>query len=429
MSVVDSDSEVRILRPSAKRQRWLVLEPQSPPEPPRPAAPAFASEPQSAAATAVASAVSVASGPLPAITSPVNSLRSEGISNRPIIVSVAAPPVAAPPLPHVHGRANPLLRLLTALRMRIGLPAWLVSLVLHLTALILLGLWTIPPRDSTPQTLIVAISQPESEALEALPEIIFTPPPETYEEVAIDAPATSLTELQTTAEAAAASAGGANAIEDVAFEAANPSDILGAGGAAMRTIGSGAAYSAEFFGVKAKGRRFVFIVDASGSMQGEKFIHAKEELMYAVRRLDKSQSFYVIFFNSGTYRMFEDNDTPPEERPIAASTANIRRLAQWLKGVEAQTQTNPLQAVQHALEVRPDAIYILSDGEFTDGGMTEQFLATENILDDPVDGPRPRVVIHTIGFYSKAGEPALQAIAKAYGGVYRFIGAPMARRR
>lgn len=424
MSVVDSDSEVRILRPSAKRQRWLVLDP--PPAttlaPPEPTPLAAAPSPEPTPPAAVVPPPAAEAPPLP--PGP-----SEGLSNRPIVVSVAPPPVAIPPLPHVHTRSNPLLRLLAALRMRIAVPAWLVSLVLHLTALIALGLWTIPLRDTTPQTLIVAISQPESEALEALPEIIFTPPPETYDEVAIDAPATSLTELQTTAEAAAASAGGANAIEDVAFEAANPSDILGSGGAAMRTIGSGAAYSAEFFGVKAQGRRFVFIVDASGSMQGEKFIHAKEELMYAVRRLDKSQSFYVIFFNSGTYRMFEDNDTPPEERPIAATTSNIRRLALWLKGVEAQTQTNPRQAVQHALEVRPDAIYILSDGEFTDGGMTEQFLATENIMDDPVDGPRPRVVIHTIGFYSKSGEPALQAIAKAYGGVYRFIGAPLARRR
>ncbi len=420
MSVVDSDSEVRLLRPLAKRQRWIVLDP--PPAttlaPPEPAAPS----PEPTSPTAVASPPAAEAPPLP--PSP-----SEGISNRPILVSVAPPPVAVPPLPHVHTRANPLLRLLAALRMRIAVPAWLVSLVVHLTALIVLGLWMLPERNNQPQTLIVAISQPESEALEALPEIIFTPPPETYEAVAIDAPATSLTELQTTAEAAAASAGGANAIDDLAFEAANPSDILGSGGAAMRTIGSGAAYSAEFFGVKAKGRRFVFIVDASGSMQGERFMHAKEELMYAIRRLDKSQSFYVIFFNSNTYRMFADNDTAPAEYPIAATTSNIRKLAQWLKGIEAQTQTNPRQAVQYALEMRPDAIYILSDGEFTDGGMTEQFLAQENVIDDPVDGMRPRVVIHTIGFHSKSGETALQSIAKTYGGIYRFVGAPLARRR
>ena len=42
-------------------------------------------------------------------------------------------------------------------------------------------------------------------------------------------------------------------------------------------------------------------------------------------------------------------------------------------------------------------------------------------MDDPVDGKKPKVVIHTICFWQNDGEDTLKAIAKDYGGTYRFV--------
>ena len=55
---------------------------------------------------------------------------------------------------------------------------------------------------------------------------------------------------------------------------------------------------ASFYGAEAKGYRFVYIVDASRSMLGPRFIKACSELFNSITALDQYQSFYVIFFNT-----------------------------------------------------------------------------------------------------------------------------------
>jgi hypothetical protein len=156
-------------------------------------------------------------------------------------------------------------------------------------------------------------------------------------------------------------------------------------------------------------------------MRGRKFADAKRELLYAVGKLDKSQFFYVIFFDYGAKPMFAGRNTPRETRALAATRENVQRLKRWLPSIENGGQTNPFEAVQLALELMPDAIFILSDGEFTDGGQTERFLAANNVLDDPLEGRRPKTVVHTIAFHSRAGEPTMQAIAERHGGTYEFV--------
>ena len=186
------------------------------------------------------------------------------------------------------------------------------------------------------------------------------------------------------------------------------------------SIGSDAKSTAQFFGVKATGRRFVFIVDSSNSMRGAKFAAAKEELMYAIRRLSKDQAFYIIFFDANSERMLLMPDREPPLLPVPATADNIQRVEYWINSVQNELKTNPFESVKFALEMVPDAIYLLTDGKFTDRGQTERFLKANNLSNDPVDGYRPKVVIHTICF-GQGGEETLKAIAKEYGGTYRSV--------
>ena len=81
--------------------------------------------------------------------------------------------------------------------------------------------------------------------------------------------------------------------------------------------------------------------------------------------------------------------------------------------------------LQYARKLQPDAIYILSDGRFTDRGRTLRYLQLNNRLDNPIFGKGPKVVVHTVGFHGRDGEETLQTIAKSYGGTYRFVPGPM----
>ena len=198
--------------------------------------------------------------------------------------------------------------------------------------------------------------------------------------------------------------------------------FVGDGGKKMGvTVDLASKQAAQFFGVKSTGRRFVFIVDSSNSMRGAKFEAAKEELMYAIRRLSKEQAFYILFFDHDAAKMTLAPSTEPELLCVPATTANINRAEAWVKTVENEGRTDPFDCVQFGLDVIPDAIYLLTDGIFTDRGASERFLKANNMLDDAIDGRRPKVIIHTICFWDRAGEEPLQRIAKDYGGTYRYV--------
>ncbi len=205
--------------------------------------------------------------------------------------------------------------------------------------------------------------------------------------------------------------------------------------AAQTTTGRGNhGGGAQFYGIQATGDRFVFIVDSSTSMT-LKFAEAKRELEYAVRGLQQDQQFYVIFFDRNTERLrlgkwnkrgtrYSMNNRP-ERNLVPASDENINALIYWMNMIQLDSDTNPYPAVVYALRIlKPDAIFLLSDGEFNDNGSTEAFLQRENIIDDPINGPRPKTIVHCVGFYSRRGEITLKRIAKAHDGSYRFIEPP-----
>lgn len=303
-------------------------------------------------------------------------------------------------------------------------PSWLISMIIHLIVLTILGIFSVPAvMQQVLEPLEVAIAQaPE---LDLLAPVEVTPALEEWTPEVVDDPGAM--QLDSAALEASIDLPHTDHFAPAAIEVmpvGGLDDLAGSAGLGASPAGEG---TAEFFGVKAGGRKFVFVVDSSNSMEGQPFKQARQELLYAVKRLSSTQRFYVIFFDKDAVRMFERGEEEAEPRPLPATVANVRRLSTWVKEVETGPRTNPYDAMRYALEMNPDAIFLLSDGEFTDRGRTVEYLAEENIVDDPLTGKRPRVVIHTIGFHSKRGEATLAAIAKAYGGTYRFV--PRERQR
>ncbi len=144
---------------------------------------------------------------------------------------------------------------------------------------------------------------------------------------------------------------------------------------------------ATFFGIESSGESFVFVIDCSGSMENELRWHrARQELKYAIQSLNKDQRFLVLLYNDRTYIMM---DQPLSELGMtAANDFNKTRLIEWLWRQYPSGGTFPMNAMQIGLELSPDAIFLLSDGEIRD--RTAEMLAKTNGFRAQMLGRNPK---------------------------------------
>jgi len=163
----------------------------------------------------------------------------------------------------------------------------------------------------------------------------------------------------------------------------------------------------EFFGLGGKARgaqRIVYVVDRSGSMLTT-LDGVKKELTESIGRLRRSQKFHVIFFNSGT-----PLENPPK-RLVSAIRARKSETFRFVEGITASGRTDPRLAMRRAFAVKPDLIYLLTDGEF-DPKLID-LLAKLN--------RNKKVRIFTIAYVSQTGAALLERIAREHNGEYRFV--------
>ncbi len=161
----------------------------------------------------------------------------------------------------------------------------------------------------------------------------------------------------------------------------------------------------SFFGIKAEGQLFVYVVDCSGSMDEEdRLDRAKTELRRTINNLQSPQRFKVIFYN--------DHPVPmPGELPKPADYPSKAQLSRWLSMVQAEGPTDPRSSLSLALAMKPDAVFLLSDGAFPEG--TTAAIAKLN--------PK-KVPIHCIDLANGAAGDGLKKIATDSGGQYATRG-------
>jgi Ca-activated chloride channel family protein len=105
----------------------------------------------------------------------------------------------------------------------------------------------------------------------------------------------------------------------------------------------------------------VFVLDQSGSMEGEKFMQAQTALAYALDHLNPGDQFNVIAFSSGT-SAFASGLRPADEASEAVG---------WLEGLSARGATDIDRALLEAVDMmdgeRPEMVIFLTDGLPTEG--------------------------------------------------------------
>jgi len=148
----------------------------------------------------------------------------------------------------------------------------------------------------------------------------------------------------------------------------------------------------------------VFVIDKSSSMSGrlERVLTALRE---AIEKLNSKQSFQLLFFDSVPYQH------PKLPGLVKATKQNKAEIFAWTNSlVTASGGTDPLAAILRAIELKPDRIVVLSDGEFNPSYV-------EAIASANSGKPNDRIRIDCIGLDEVV--ESLRQIAKQNGpGIY-----------
>ena len=156
------------------------------------------------------------------------------------------------------------------------------------------------------------------------------------------------------------------------------------------------------FSASARGQFFIYVVDCSGSMiDDDRMPRATIELRRSVFGLREPQRFEVIFYNHESIPM------PGGPIPRSADQQGKEQLRSFLRLIEPDGGTDPRPAVKHALSLRPDAVFLLSDGAFPDGTVDEVTRLNKH-----------KIPIHCVDLTGGLAGDHLKRIAEANNGQY-----------
>lgn len=175
-------------------------------------------------------------------------------------------------------------------------------------------------------------------------------------------------------------------------------------------------------------RDIVYVVDGSGSMISAMPI-VLEELERSLRKLESIQSFQIVFFQNDGYVSFPHPDAGhtavPVTRMVAARRAHLESAIRWAQGVRPSGRSNPIEALEVALSLRPDAIFLLTTDITGADAWTlhqrDEFFARLEALDPLGSNGVRRVPIKTILFLDEDQSGIVREIGARFGEADGFI--------
>lgn len=296
-----------------------------------------------------------------------------------------------------------------------GSRSWLTSTILHLAVILSLALWTFSSARSPVVSLEMGsddysvMSELEdlnfdSVELQSTPE--SEPPPQVFDsELVSFQPDMELKEFaEKPIEFANPLAGEGNQLQELTRQLNSREVQLGEG-------------DASFFGIGTTGKSIVYIVDRSGSMQqGSRWADATSELLKSIESLNADQKFFVYLFSGSCHPMPQMEG---RNQLVLSTDENKASFRNWLQNQVPDDTTMPLSSVRRALNMRPDTIFLLTDGQFYDN--TGDYLIRLAKLQERRTKEKGQV-INTIAFYCNFElEAMLHEIALAHNGTFRSV--------
>jgi len=170
---------------------------------------------------------------------------------------------------------------------------------------------------------------------------------------------------------------------DVGDDLESLTDRLGDGDGNGKGRGNG---KGKLFGVEAYGKSFVYVFDRSESMKYAYYYvsegtttfgstaldAAKNELISSINALDDDQKFHIVFYNHA-FDLLKTRRA--HKRPMPANSENKTWACQVVRELHAEGSTEHVTPLEVALRMRPDVIFLITDGEEKDDPTYQQIEA------------------------------------------------------
>ncbi len=351
-------------------------------------------------------------------------------------------------------------RLVRMTRERIS--ALIVAIVAHLALLLVVGLVVVIHQRASPPQIVALAAPVESDTLQnvSVRKQVRQSPVE---------PASAQMNVV-----------GANAFSQIALppvDVTNPTfdsvGVLGGIGTDMSfAVGKGSG-TVSFFGARTKSKRVVFVVDFSTSMnmQGRAAL-TKNELIRSIETLPEGVEYQIICFggpswyagqevdytspriengyfanivrdgntrhvwyvgwdennrfkeaSSSTGTMFYHYENGrgllPVGRYLKATPENLSLTIQQIKKTQLVHGTDWRWPIKMAINMKPDTIYFMTDGELSVDKTTSASAVIEDLLS--YNKTRARARIHTVCMKELRARKELEAIAKGTGGTFTLV--------
>lgn len=171
----------------------------------------------------------------------------------------------------------------------------------------------------------------------------------------------------------------------------------------------------SFMDIVGDGQRFVYVIDASSSMNNDQRMDlAKSQLKGSLRLLQPNQQFQVLFYNESSTRIKLRRRA--SEDMYVATRVNIQLAEDEIDRVVARSGTRHKTPLLNALLLEPDVVYFLTDGDKPSLSASELRMVKKT--------NRSRARIHVVEFATGLPETRdswLEQLALQSGGVYRRI--------
>lgn len=168
-----------------------------------------------------------------------------------------------------------------------------------------------------------------------------------------------------------------------------------------------------FFDIAAKGNRFVYVLDRSGSMFDHGAIRvAKEELVVSLAALEQTQQFQVLFYNQSLLELTGNGDRPQLQW---ATDINRTLARQFISSVQPDGGTDHMPALKKALRYQPEHLFFLTDAD--------QPILSARELNEIKTANNGRTAIHCVEFGKGpelSSDNFLKKLARENGGTYRY---------
>ena len=159
---------------------------------------------------------------------------------------------------------------------------------------------------------------------------------------------------------------------------------------------------------------FVYLFDRSASMEGyegKPLRAAKQALLKSLESLGDRHQFQIIFYNDRT-RVFRP--VPGTLQLVEATDEMKQKATRFVHSIRGDRGTNHMNALQQALALRPDVIFLLTDAE---GGFTPTELNLVSRWN------RAGTIINAIEFgvgTRGPGDRSLERLSQESGGQYTY---------